>query len=420
MVKYLTLFLIITTKLFAESTTFDNSYPMQGGLTIISETSTGIEIVYSLEELSISDFENDGALMKTIAIPGAFLPNQEGAPNLPSLGRFIAIPQYAQAKVIVLSKDTEVHHNLDIAPAPNIPLEIDDTPLRYEKDMSKYGLNALYPEAPVVLSKPMKMRGVDVVILGITPFQYNPVTEDLIVYKNLHIYVDFVGGNGHFGEDRLRSPYWEHILQGHLINYKSLPKIDFFNPSRLRDGYEYIIIVPDDSVFERWGDTIKAWRKLQGISSEVFTLSQIGGNTVEAIESFIDSAYSNWSVPPVAVLLLSDYETSGKTYGITSKLISGPYPYVSDNWYADVDGDSLPELNIARITAQTDTHLSVMVNKFLSYERSPYTASNFYKEPLVSCGFQHTRWFQITAEIIREFFKNCLGADPAREYNWYG
>jgi hypothetical protein len=303
--KVVVLIMLLWTVSLAGVISFNNTSGKHHGFDMTLESPTGIEIVFSLKQLAIDEVEINGISLQRISIPGIFLPNNEGAPNLPGMGRYIAIPQHAQARVTILSKQTKVYHNIDIAPAHNIPLETDTMPLRYKKDMAIYGRNAYYPDNPVILSKPMKIRGVDVVIIGITPFQYNPVTKELIVYKDLRVRVDFIGGNGHFGEDRLRSLYWEPILQGHLLNYKSLPAIDFCRPRQQRDGYEYIIIVPDDSVFEVWADTIKNWRKLQGISTEVFTLSQVGGNTVEAIESFIDSAYNNWSTPPVAVLLLS-------------------------------------------------------------------------------------------------------------------
>jgi hypothetical protein len=71
----------------------------------------------------------------------------------------------------------------------------------------------------------------------------------------------------------------------------------------------------------------------------------------------------------------------------------------------------------ARITAQTETHLNIMVNKFLSYERNPYTAPNFYDNPLCACGWQDDRWFQLCIETTRHFFINSLGKSPARQYN---
>jgi hypothetical protein len=101
---------------------------------------------------------------------------------------------------------------------------------------------------------------------------------------------------------------------------------------------------------------------------------------------------------------------------VTSPIVDG---YASDNKYADVDGDSLPDMHHARITAQTETHLDRMVNKFLSYERSPYTASNFYDEPLVACGVQLVRWFQLSSEVVRNFFITGLGKNPNRQYVIY-
>jgi len=110
----------------------------------------------------------DSEPMQVITLPGMFLPNNEGAPNLPGTGRFIAIPQGATAEVTVLSSRTEVYHDMNLAPAPPIPLETDDSPPTYWKDPSIYTVDAYYPTEPVKPSEPMKLRGVDVVILGIT------------------------------------------------------------------------------------------------------------------------------------------------------------------------------------------------------------------------------------------------------------
>jgi len=57
-----------------------------------------------------------------------------------------------------------------------------------------------------------------------------------------------------------------------------------------------------------------------------------------------------------------------------------------------------------------------MVEKILDYESEPYTASNFYNEPLVACGWQDDRWFQLCSEVIRGFFINAFGKNPARQY----
>ncbi|MCX7785298.1 MAG: C25 family cysteine peptidase [candidate division WOR-3 bacterium] len=395
---------------------------------IISTSDAGVEIIFSMLRMVVEEIEVDGMPMKTYGVPGIFLPNDEGAPSLQGTGRYIAIPQGATAKATIIETRKEVYHNIEVAPAPKIPLETDTSPLRYVKNMEIYGKNEYYPDSPVKLSEPMQIRGVDCVILGITPFQYNPITKELIVYKDIRVRIDFIGGNGRFGEPLLRNPYWEPILQGHLLNYNSLPAFDYdeyFARCRTQDksgrnGAEYIIIVPDDPAFIAWAETIKVWRKLQGISTVVYNLTQIGGNTTTAIKNFLTNAYNTWNPRPVGFLLLSDYENSGKTYGITSYRLTHPYQgtYIMDNWYADITGDNLPDMYHGRICAQNESQLSIMIRKFLSYERAPYSNASFYN-PIICAAWQTERWFQLCGEVIRGFMINGLSKNPVRLYAIY-
>jgi hypothetical protein len=413
----------------AEVVTFSNSWAPHPLFNIISESATGVEIVFSTHAMVIEEMTVDGAKMKTFGVPGIFLPTEEGAPNLAGTGRYIAIPQGSQVQVTILDSRTEVYHNIDVAPSPNIPLESDNMPLRYVKDMQIYARDAYYPQEPVIVSEPRKIRGVDVVIVGISPFQYNPVTKTLIVYKDIRMHIDFIGGNGHFGDDRLRSRFWEPILQHHLLNYHSLPEIDFFTPQR-STGIDYIIIVPNNPLFRPWADSIKKWRTLEGINTEVYSLWEIGGTSADDIEDFLDNAYNTWNPAPSAFLLLADYPVSGIVFG--DAISSGPgIPIggwngitsprwnnycISDNVYADVDGDDLPDMYHARICAENVIQLQRMVEKIFEYERAPYTASSFYNEPLVSCGWQSDRWFQLCSEVIRGFFIHVFDKNPARQY----
>jgi hypothetical protein len=403
--------------LAAEVVEFDHNWAPHPLFNVMSQTPVGVEVVFSMHQMVIEEQEIDGVAMQSFGVPSVFLPD-EGAPNLIGATRYVAIPQGAQAQVTILGSRTEVYHAVEVAPAPNIPKGNDDRALRYEQNAVIYGRNAYWPASPVTLSAPRQIRGVDVVLVGVIPFQYNPVTKELVVYKDIRFRVDFIGGNGHFGEDRLRSRFWEPILQNHLVNYRSLPPIDFYAPERVQrqTGYEYIIIIPDaEPVFAQWADTIKAWRKLQGISCEVYTLTEVGGSSSTAIESFLNNAYATWDPAPVAFLLLSDYPSSGDVYGITSPVWNSYC--VSDNIYADVDGDDLPDMHHGRMTAQTPAHLVTMVTKFLSYERSPYTSAGFYDHPLVACGWQDDRWFQLASEVVRGFLINVMGMTPARQYN---
>ena len=415
MLSIMSITLLCFSTVLAEVFTFEDSWSKHG-YTLTRQDAFGVEVSYSLEQMAIEDMVIDGETMQNILISGVFLPNDEGAPNLPGSGRYIALPQGAIAQVTILDYRTETYQGIEVAPAFRIPKEDDDSPLYYRKDPHFYNRNAYYPEKPVKLSEPGRIRGIDVVILGITPFQYNPVTKELVVYRDLKVKIDFIGGNGHFGEDRLRGRHWEPILQGNLLNYASLPKIDFFQRYQTdEDDVEYLIIVPDDPVFIAWADSIKQWRNQQGIITGITTLSEIGGNNATLIENYINNAYFNWFPAPEAVLLLSDYQNSGDLYGITSPMWSGYC--VSDNIYADIEwNDDLPDIAIARITAQNQAHLATMITKFLDYERNPPTNPDFYDNPLIAGGWQSDRWFIICCEVIYGYMENVLGKRPVRQY----
>jgi hypothetical protein len=382
------------------------------GFSVETENASGVKLNFSIHQFEMENVDVSGITMKTVHLPGVFLPNNEGAPDLAGTSRFIAIPEGAKASFRVTSFRTESFENVDIAPAFRIPKGNEDGPLSYIKDEKIYNVDAFYPAEPVIISEPTEIRGVDVVQLGITPFQYNPVTKELIVYRDIKVEVDFIGGNGHFGEDRLRSRWFDPILDNILINFKSLPGVDYkFQSESLTDDFEYIIICPNDPTFLAWADSIKQFRTLQGIRTGIVTTTQIGGNNATLIENYINNAYNTWNIPPVAVLFLGDYGTTGNT--VHSPTWNSYC--ISDHIYADVNGNNMADIITARMTAQNATHLQTMIGKFLGYERTPPINPNYYNKPITAMGWQTERWFQICSESINGFWQNQLGKTPVRE-----
>ncbi len=390
------------------------------GIFLQQHNKSGIEIQFKIGSFELSDFDLDGKEMKKIHIPGNFLPNNAGAPDLPGFSRYIAIPQGAKAKLIVRSYKTEILKNVAIAPAPEIPLDSNNSPLIYIKNDKIYNSDEYYPHNPFMTSPVTSIRGVDAVMIGITPFQYNPVSKELIVYHNVEIAIEFTGGNGRFGDDRLRSRWFDPILEDALINYESLPEVNYAEKTKNRSGketgYEYLIVIPNNSSWEPYAEQIKDWRVKQGISTGIVTLNDIGGSTATILETYFNNAYNSWDVPPVAVLLMADYGTNA-----TSSIISPMYNNycVSDNIFADVSNNSMPDIIFARMTAQNTTHLQTMVSKMLDYEASPPTDYNFYNKPITALGWQTERWFQICSETVGGYWREVKDKEPVRINNIY-
>jgi len=406
--------LMICTMIFAEQTVqqiqFEDSWGEQG-FTLTDQSASGVGFTYSINNFIIEELDLDKTKMSKISLPGQMIPNDEGMPDLPGESRFIAVPQGANVQFEIISSRIETYQNFEVMPAPRIPLDTESGPLEYIINEEIYNKNAYFPENPVILSDLTVIRGVDTVILEITPFQYNPVTKELLVYTDLDIQISFVGGNGQFGEDRLRSIWWEPILKGTFTNYESLPQLDLnkTNISRTAD-YEYIIISPDDPVFLAWADSISVFRNLQGIRTGVVTTTEIGGNLPTAIENYINDSYNNWDIPPVAVLLLGDYGTTGST--IVSPIWNNYC--VSDHIYADVTGNNVTDVVLARITAQNEQDLETMIGKMFEYERNPITDYDYYDHPITALGWQTERWFQICSEAVGGFWDNNLGKNRVR------
>lgn len=405
------------------------------GFILLSSSDEKAELTFSVAAWSLETVTVNRAEMQKVTLPGHFLPNDEGMPDLPGSGRYMAIPQGSTASLVIRNMETEILQNINMAPAPRIPKTTENGDLFYAINEQVYSTDAFYPAEPVKLSEAKQIRGVDVVMLGITPFQYNPVTKELIVIKNLEIEVVFSGGNGHFGDDRLRSRWWEPVLADMVMNYEELVPFGKISRrsavgsqqpvgssqqaavgsrqaagSRGETGFEYLIICPDDPAFLAWADTIRVFRNKQGISTGVVTTTQTGGNSVNAIRTYINTAFNTWDIPPAAILILGDYGTTGST--VVSP-IWGNY-CASDNIYGDVNNDDLPDIVMARIFAQNEAHLALMVQKFIDHEINPPVDPDYYDKPVTALGWQTERWFQICIETVGGFFRNVLGKEPVR------
>ncbi|MGM0566816.1 MAG: C25 family cysteine peptidase [Bacteroidota bacterium] len=392
---------------------YDDSWSEQG-FTLKEARTNQTDLQYSVEEFSLQDIDIKGEAMKKVALPGHFLPNDEGAPDLPGKGRYIAVPNHADVELVITNMRKETIENVSVAPAPRIPKDDEPGPLQYSKDEKIYQKNAFYPQNPVSISHKEKIRGVDVVMLGITPFQYNPVTKELVVLRDIEVELQYTGGTGEFGRDKYRSRWFDPLLQDAVLNHTVIPNFDYHQQNTLRDGTgcEYLIVSPDGEAFQAWADSIKRFRNMQGIHTEVVTLSEIGANDPDVLEDYFDDAYNNWDTPPAAVLLLGDYGTS-----MENSVVSPIYDSycVSDNIYADVTGNHMPDIVFARITANNEEQLETMVSKMINYEKNPPTSFDFYNNPITALGWQHERWFQICSESIFGFWQNNLGKEPRRE-----
>ncbi|MBK6967331.1 MAG: T9SS type A sorting domain-containing protein [Bacteroidales bacterium] len=407
---------IMLTTVSAQEQSFRDSWGQQG-LSLTRQGTQGVNLNFSIQHFSFTERDVNGQTMTGIEFSESLLPAEAGMPDVPGYSRYIAIPNGATPVLQIVNMRTERYTNIDLAPAPVIPLDTDNGPLVYTKNTSVFSNNAFFPGDPARLENFTQLRGVDACLLTILPYQYNPVTKELVVYRDMEISITFEGGSQEFGENRLRSRWWDPILADAMLNFSSLPAVDYdarATESGRTVGYEYLIIVPNDPIFKQWADSIALFRNEEGIHTGIVKLSDIGNNVTPAmLETYINDIYNNWDVPPTAVLLLGDYgQSSANNNSITSPIWDNYC--VSDNILSDVNNDDMPDIIFARITAQNAAQLQSMVGRFMKYERTPPTSAYFYANPITALGWQTERWFQICSETVGGFWKNVLGKTPVR------
>ena len=147
---------------------------------------------------------------------------------------------------------------------------------------------------------------------------------------------------------------------------------------------EYLVIT-GTGLLEAAG-ALAGRRAGQGLSTKVVTVPAImdefnaGIYDPAAIRSFVVTALGTWAVPPRYVLLAGDgsydyRDFTDETYGSTDTPIVPPAfvptPYglaAADGWYADVDGDHVPDAAVGRLPALTNAELQGLVDKIAAFE----------------------------------------------------
>ena len=397
------------------------SYSLKSqNLVVKNQSKSSLTLRLIIDNYDIKEIHEGNETMHEVALNSITIPNDKGKPNLPSVNRFIAIPNNAKAKVVVNNCKKEIIQDINIAPSRGIVSEYDTTNSDYIKDADIYLKDEMFPANIVSITEQVNMRGIEAIGLSISPVQYNPVKKELVVYSEIELTVEYEGGDSKFGDDRLRSIYWDPILKHNLLNYDVLPEIDY--ASRMQrwiadkaEGAEYLIIIPDDESFREHAQLLADYRKKQGIITKVYSLKDINAATHDELRNWIIDGYNNWEVAPVGICMLGDYSTS-TTEGIPAFTFYfyATAPFISDRPYSDVDNDFLPDMAISRLSATNANEARILVNKQIDYEfNNPVMDEDFYKSPIMTCAFQQEKWFQISTESVNGYLSS-IGKEPFR------
>ena len=351
----------------------------------------------STEEFSfVSSFANfttkviktkEGDFVKII-VKGYSAENNFGKPELPVLKKLFSIPYGGEVVVKIINIQEQIislnDYGIYLPIFPNQPSiskseNAEDVPFVFDRDF--YQINA-FNENPIVKTEVLgKMRGREMGRLSISPFSYNPVTNELkiitkievkVIFKNADYEMDLAIRKQYF------NPNFEHQFK-RFANYLPIPTKD------LNTTYPIKYVIIADPMFQSILQPFVEWKIKKGFEViEGYTDDPAVGNTITSIKAYIKNMYDNATVnnpAPTYLLLVGDEAQVPSFNGNAGS-------HLADMYYCEFDGggDFYPEMYYGRFSATIPEQLTPQILKTLEYEQYTMPDPSYLDEVLMVAG----------------------------------
>ena len=383
--KIKNIFIIFIISFIYSNNTIHTGYDNKINYNVRSQESISFGI--TVGNIDISSLQNTNDNFLRINLDNAYPSSEIGSPELPQINQLIEIPKQANIRIEIIN-DEYVEYNLNnIDPNAKIypvqpslskssnPQNID---FIYHKDI--YDKNYFIKNDLVKVMDKGILREVRIGNLMISPFEYNPIDNTLIIHKKIdfNLYfdnADIAGTNE--TKATYASPYFEPIFENALINYQS-PYLTNRENDFIEDKVTYVIIA--NQSFNGYLDEFVEWKTKKGYDMIVAYTNEIG-SSASSIRGFIQEQYQN---PPLNMSPASFVLLVGDTQQLPASYSSGGH--VSDLNYCNFTGDDMPEVLCGRFSAQTPAHLQTQIDKTLQYEQYLMPDPSFLGEVIMISG----------------------------------
>ncbi len=339
--------------------------------TIYSNLET-TELEFNLDKYEMEEIVENGVTYQKISYPMEGELYQIGKPDLPVFTRFVAIPNTGGVKLTVTYKDFITLSNILVYPRQSD--EVGNNSFIIDEDF--YSKNIEFPQKITKLYQPKILRNYRVVPVSFSPFQYNPQTKILKIYKKIKVTITSTKAEG-INEKHLtqkQSRVFEKFYQDIIVNYDYIKERDQYQRPCL------LIVYYDNNNLAQMVNILADWKKQKGFEVHIASTAETG-STKEQIKDYIETAYFSWENPPEFIMLVGDANNSDTYFIPTGQVDSG----AGDQYYTLLEGDDiLADVIIGRLSVDTLVKMQTVVQKILNYEKTPYLGdTNWYKKALL-------------------------------------
>ena len=366
------MFLTLVACVLAVSTAFGATatIPVKGGasqLLLTSDRDDAMNFRIDVGTLNTLDVTTKAGDFTRLTIPGFHSSHVEGAPELPMMNKLVAIPYGASARVEVVSVQSRTIDLSDFGvtsplfPAqPPVSKSADIANLPFVYDRASYQQAKVAGEM-VRFVELGTLRSQTLGRLEISPVEYLPRENQLVVHETMDVRVVFEGGDKTAADDhwaRTYSPFFAPVYR----NIAGAKANHYDHPDRVGDKVTMVIVTAPEFQYQL-ADFV-TWKTERGF--EVI-MAVIGtpevGSTSASIQTYLHGLY-NGATPenpaPSFVLFVGDVAQC-PTFTEAGDATDRPY--------CAVDGDLYPEMYYGRFSATNSAQLQAQIDKSLMYDQ---------------------------------------------------
>jgi hypothetical protein len=333
---------------------------------------SGVQMNFSVNSIyGKSVASKDGDSFIELYFGKGYAKGEIGTPKLPAFKKLIQIPHGAEVELKVLGYSQTVLNLKDYGienllypnqPSPSKSDELESLPFHYNKNAY---LKAGFSDEPIAKIEILgTLRGARIARVEVYPVDYDPVNNEILVYNDISVEVNYSGVDKEKNERILKStysPFFEPVYKA-LSNPFSKGVYDE-HPDLVK--YPVKMVIVSHRMFEQTLQPYILWKTQKGFNVEV-AYTDVIGYTSQEIKNYLYANYNSATesnpAPSFLVIVGDVQQVAASAVGSSSKKMT-------DLYYASVDGDYFPEMYYGRLSAQTTTQLENIINKIIYYEK---------------------------------------------------
>jgi Peptidase family C25/Propeptide_C25/FlgD Ig-like domain len=359
---------------------------------LISSDMNGAVIKIDLPGYNLKEFTANGKVYYSINLgEDEGITRDIGLPEIPHIAKLIAVPDKATISVEVLETSTVQTFKGVVVPPARESWQEGKPETPYVENTDFYLSGNVYPQELAKVEDPVIFRDFRLARVSIFPLRYSPGKNEIEAVSSITVKVSFGPGfgiNPKLTPQHPIAPSFDKLYKSTIFNYSEVLQQRY---NGMVTGHDIMLCIMPDMYIEEF-QPYADWKNESGTEVYVTKFSDIGANQndPDIIKNYILSVYNSWENIPTHILIVGDKGTPAGNAPVKYWTGDG-WTFVNEDYFVELEGnDYFPEMMIGRFTNYNGATgggeyiLEVMVDKFLKYEKHPYTANtDWYKKATV-------------------------------------